>query len=115
MSKGGCMKEIKAITINGKNVGWIDKDELDLYNKFRKRQERKWMFYMNTPGAMAKNTNRIIDRDRRVFAYILVGNSKMLCYYDKETKKAYKHANMARTWIEWKKFTFIRFCTSMDI
>ena len=58
---------------------------------------------------------RVRESDNRKWAWIKVGQTKFLCYVDNVTMKAYKTDGYKPTYIEWKKFEFIRWATSFDL
>jgi len=66
--------------------------------------------------SIAKRKERT-DRnlDNRKWAIIQVANTRKLCHVDNVTMKAYKTDGYEKTWIEFKKFTFIRWATGFDL
>lgn len=107
-------KEIIGINVDGQK-GWIHKDELDALHKWERQRKKVFMIYWRNPKARELNEERALARRRGVYAFIMVGSTQKMCYYDREAKKAFKLDVYSATWMEWKRFKFIRFCTSMDL
>lgn len=92
---------------------WITQQTLDAYAKFRDKWEKYWFIYWKKEDD-EKRKNR--EKPKLKWAYIYVGRTRIICQIDFDTNKAYKvDRNYVATNMEWKKFTFDRWCTSFDL
>jgi hypothetical protein len=81
------------------------------------------VFFINNPEAYKVHLERIERNKNNVhLAYIrLKGATKdTMAYVDKVTNKAYKIGNSEteyypNTWMEYRNFTFVRWCRGMDV
>ena len=60
------------------------------------------------------NLRQKLNEDNRKLALIQIGNTKKMSFVDNKTMKAYKADGYKKTWIEIKKFKFIRWATLFD-
>lgn len=61
------------------------------------------------------NKRRELNEDNLKYAKIKVCNTERLAWVNNKTNKAYKMDGYAKTNIEIKKFTFIRWATGFDL
>lgn len=101
------------ITHDGKPVGWMKQSFADELKRLDDKAFRN-MMYRKSEVARPRRLQQA--KDRVIFAYILVGKTRKMCWYNRETGKAYKVGNnYEKTWMEWKTFQFIRYCTGFDL
>lgn len=93
------------------NGNWVSQEFLDTWEKFQQKMERNFLL----SDKDISHKRYLLNEDNRKWAWILVGKTKMLCYVDNKTMKAYKADGYSKTWMEWQKFTFIRWATSFDL
>lgn len=101
------------------SIGWINKDEMDAYNKFMQSQEKKMYHtgFGRSHDYMTKRKERKDERDNWKLAWIIVGNTRKIAWVDGlATTKAYKCGEWySKTWMEIKHYKFERWCTSFDV
>jgi len=103
------------IITDGKGF-WCHASEWEKMRKFGKELEKRFAHFLFNPYCRIKHDERkALNEDNRKWAYIIVGKTKMLAWVDNVTMKAYKSDGYDKTWIEYKKFTFDRWCTSFDL
>lgn len=98
------------------NGGWAYKSEYEKMGKIASRIfariEHELMFGV-PDDVKQKRIQR--KKPRLVYAFIMVGNTRKMCFYDGEQQIAYKIDGYKETNIKWPKFKFVRFCRPMDI
>lgn len=99
-------------TVSGQ---WCTRGALDNWRKMWHHFE-KIQFLYSEPEMLAKRKQRgIAKEDNRKWAYVIVGKTKKMVWVDNKTLKAYKPDGYNKTWMEIKRFTFERWCTTMDL
>lgn len=99
-----------------RNGIWIRKSELDAMKRHFTRHENNWYYLTSTPGALSLHEKRAkLNEDNRKWAWVTVGKTRIMCWVDNKTGKAYKSDGYSLTWMEIKNFKFERWCTSFDL
>lgn len=95
---------------------WIKKEDYDFMVNHHKKSEKRMHILIQNPNAYAKFKERKINVDTRKFAKIKVANKEILATFDINTGKAYKlDKDYQFTWMEIKKFEFVRWATGFDV
>ena len=108
------MKTSQDKIISLSDSAWVCEKTLKKMQALRQRKEYE-LFYGIPDDVILKRQRRQMQADKRVHAFIVVGRTQKMCYFDKEAKKAFKLDGYAPTWMEWKDFRFIRFARPMDL
>jgi hypothetical protein len=104
----------------GSGTMHIHKDEYDAIQSFYRKQETRLFRYMALPleervSIDKKKETRRRNKDVRKWAWVVQGNTKKLCFVDKQTMRAYKAEKYTPTWMEIKNPTFKRWATGHDL
>ena len=93
---------------------WCSKETLDYMKRFKRKVDYRFLF--TTKEDMELSKFRLTrSEDNRKWAFIMVANTKKRAWVDNKTLKAYKADGYEKTWIEIKKYKFLRWCTSFDL
>jgi hypothetical protein len=93
---------------------WYSEEQLEAMKKFDKRTAYRFL-YMSQKQHDLSMRRYSRNRDNRKWAWIMVGKTKKMAWVDNKTLKAYKADGYEKTWMEIKKYTFVRWCTSFDL
>lgn len=109
------MSEILQFTTKnrgGSQTHWIHKSEWDTLKAFEKRQQlRMANGWYNHPKFMERE-----EAKRHLkYAWVLVGNTRRMVVMENEMGPAYKLQGYEVTWMPWKNFKFVRWCTPHDL
>tara|TARA_B100002049_G_C15757822_1_gene241414 strand:+ start:161 stop:451 length:291 start_codon:yes stop_codon:yes gene_type:complete len=90
---------------------WQAKDFTEQASKFQNQFEKRLILGLfDKTKQRSENSQNNLKR-----AWILVGKTKFMAWVDNTTMKAFKADGYLQTNIEWKQFTFIRWCTTFDL
>ncbi len=107
--------ENKVITIELSNGGkaWYYQSEWEAQKKYFRNRDIYLAFFWKSSDTI-KRLKRA--KEKCIFAYCLIGNTRKLIYYNEEKNIAYKvDKDMSNTFMKWSKFRFDRFCSLMDL
>ena len=109
------MESNKILTLKNRAGGqtvWIRKDEWDTLKKFERNHFRcKLNGWYNHPLWLERQKNK----RKLKYAWILVGDTQKMVMMDPVTLVAYKLQLYEATWMIWKKYSFVRWCTPHDL
>ncbi len=95
---------------------WMHQQEYDNIKAFEKKQKRKMYHVLFNDKALRKSIDRgERNRDNRKYVIIKTGKNNQLACMDKVTEKAYRLDKYEMTWMEIKRFEFVRWATSFDL
>ena len=96
---------------------WTTEKERSAFKKFSEDMYRNFMYLsMASKEQLLLHDTRILNKeDNRKWALVKVANTRKLCWVDNKTMKAYKADNYKPTYMEIKKFTFLRWATGFDL
>jgi len=72
------------------------------------------ILYMDDEKRELRKKRRKAKENNLKWAWIYVGNTKMMAWVDNKTKEAFKADGYEKTNMRWKKYGFTRWCTSFD-
>ena len=93
---------------------WYSEGMLDAMKAFDRRCAYRFLYQTEKEFELSK-FRLTRSEDNRKWAWIMVANTKKMAWVDNKTLKAYKADGYEKTWIEIKKYNFVRWCTSFDL
>ncbi len=95
------------------NGCWTTKEFRDTCKALEIKSLKRLIFHTGKYDISEQRAKQ--NPDNLKWAYIMVGKTRVMCWVDNATNKAYKADGYSKTTIEIKKFTFVRWCTSFDL
>lgn len=111
----------EAIVVTFMDGRWMYKVELEKMRKYIDKLQARTSAHFFQPGAYAKFQQRHANKQEERYyrlAWIRVGRTLKMAYVDnRNTQKALKMENyqFPRIQMPYKRFIFVRWCTTMDI
>lgn len=100
------------------NGWWIHEEERQRLIKWASKKLNRYLFHpewFNDLLTTERKTRRNISYPTCYFAYIKVGNTEKLAYVTTDHQQAFKIDYYTNTYIPYKRFAFVRWCSTMDL
>lgn len=101
------------VEVEGKKY-WSSRREQEAIKDFFNKRFNYIMEHYKPIHQIIKEIREDKKRDLK-WCYIKIGNTIMTAMIDKKTNKVYKCDGYNITNIEWKRYTFIKYLTSMEL